>query len=396
MAKIERKTQKIFAGSGSSDDTAAFGSMITGQPVYTDDVERLQTTAYEQGWSKAIAANEAPFLEEMNGVQYGFSKQIAYLMQNGIPEWDSNTTYYANTSFCQVNGVIYQSLTDDNTGNDPTTDTTHWQVYFDRVNSDITNKITNCIISAPNGVASYDGATVTVKQGLNVLIPNGKNDNNTLNNINYTVNEDITATLSGACKYILLNSSGEVTLFNGDYFITDTAPTVTALTLYYSPSENKYYLSDDAGANFSEYTGILLGTCIGADSAVTSLTPYQPVDLLKRNDFTELSGIGMPSSRYIDLTLGERGSTYIAPANGWVDLSVAAVTLGSSVSSFYMHLQNLTANVGSESRVTISKAGINEHIPVSKGASFTVYYPANSTYQLNYLRFIYAEGVPSV
>lgn len=130
MAKIERKTQKIFAGNAASDDTAVFGSMITGDPVYTDDIEALQSTAYTQGWSKAIAANEAPFLEEMNGVQYGLSKQIAYLLQNGVPEYDAGTTYYANTSFCQVNGVIYQSLTDGNIGNDPTTDTTNWKVFI--------------------------------------------------------------------------------------------------------------------------------------------------------------------------------------------------------------------------------------------------------------------------
>lgn len=134
MAKIERKTQKIFAGSGANDDLAAFGSMITGQPVYTDDIENLQTTVYTQGWVKAIAANEAPFLEELNGVQYGFSKQLAYLFQNGIPEWDDNTAYYANTSFCQLNGKIYQSLTNDNIGHSPAGDSTNWKVFFDVAN----------------------------------------------------------------------------------------------------------------------------------------------------------------------------------------------------------------------------------------------------------------------
>lgn len=122
MAKIERKTQKIFAGNAATDELAVFGSMITGTPVYNDDIEALQSEAYTEGWKAAVAANEAPFMEEMNAVQYGFSKQLAYLFQQGIPEWDAGTTYYLN-SFCQVGGVIYKSKLDENINHSPGDDT---------------------------------------------------------------------------------------------------------------------------------------------------------------------------------------------------------------------------------------------------------------------------------
>lgn len=122
MPKIERKTQKIFGGNAESDQLAVFGSMITGTPVYNDDIETLQSEAYTEGWQVAVAANEAPFMEEMNGVQYGFSKQLAYLFQQGIPEWDAGTTYYLN-SFCQVGGVIYKSKLDENINHSPGDDT---------------------------------------------------------------------------------------------------------------------------------------------------------------------------------------------------------------------------------------------------------------------------------
>lgn len=127
MPKIERKTQKIFGGNAESDQLAVFGSMITGTPVYNDDVETLQSEAYTEGWQVAVAANEAPFMEEMNGVQYGFSKQLAYLFQQGIAEWDAGTTYYLN-SFCQVGGVIYKSMQDENINHSPADDTegTYW------------------------------------------------------------------------------------------------------------------------------------------------------------------------------------------------------------------------------------------------------------------------------
>jgi hypothetical protein len=122
MAKIERKTQKIFAGNAATDELAVFGSMITGTPGYNDDIEALQSEAYTEGWKAAVAANEAPFMEEMNAVQYGFSKQLAYLFQQGIPEWDAGTTYYLN-SFCQVGGVIYKSKLDENINHSPGDDT---------------------------------------------------------------------------------------------------------------------------------------------------------------------------------------------------------------------------------------------------------------------------------
>lgn len=127
MPKIERKTQKIFGGNAESDQLAVFGSMISGTPVYNDDIEALQSEAYTEGWKAAVVANEAPFMEEMNAVQYGFSKQLAYLFQQGIAEWDAGTTYYLN-SFCQVGGVIYKSMQDENINHSPADDTegTYW------------------------------------------------------------------------------------------------------------------------------------------------------------------------------------------------------------------------------------------------------------------------------
>lgn len=127
MPKIKRKTQKIFGGNAESDQLAVFGSMISGTPVYNDDIEALQSEAYTEGWKAAVAANEAPFMEEMNAVQYGFSKQLAYLFQQGIAEWDAGTTYYLN-SFCQVGGVIYKSMQDENINHSPADDTegTYW------------------------------------------------------------------------------------------------------------------------------------------------------------------------------------------------------------------------------------------------------------------------------
>lgn len=129
MPKIARTNQPVFGNKGNNDEFAVFGSMKSGTPVYSKTVPTLfQSPAFLQGWQDAVAADKAPFLEEMNGLFYALSSQLAYLFQQGLPEWDSETTYYTN-SFCQVDGTVYKSLTDENVGNKPTEDTTNWEVW---------------------------------------------------------------------------------------------------------------------------------------------------------------------------------------------------------------------------------------------------------------------------
>lgn len=137
MAKLQRKTQKLFAGDANGDQIAVFGSMKTGTPQYSSDVETLQSDIYLEGWSEAILNDKAPYLEEMNGVQYGLSYQTAYLLQEGLPEYDDGTNY-SNTAIVKStdnNGdlIFFHSLKAENLGN-PLTDTESWaRLYFTNV-----------------------------------------------------------------------------------------------------------------------------------------------------------------------------------------------------------------------------------------------------------------------
>lgn len=54
---------------------------------------------------------------------------IAYLLQKGIPEWDSTTEYQINKSFVQLGGIVYKALTT-NTNIDPSTSLTDWARAF--------------------------------------------------------------------------------------------------------------------------------------------------------------------------------------------------------------------------------------------------------------------------
>ena len=129
MAKLTRATQKIFAGSATNN--GVFGSLQAGSGQYSNDVETIQSLpAYTQGWKSATISSELlPPLEELQGVQYVNSYQLAYMFQEGVPEWDSETTYYQGSVvkvYSSSGTFLYSSITNDNIGNDPTTSTSNW------------------------------------------------------------------------------------------------------------------------------------------------------------------------------------------------------------------------------------------------------------------------------
>lgn len=130
MSKVTRETAIIFGGGNVAGPggIGIFGSLSGGTPAYSLDAGVIQAVgAWAQGWGAALVDN-FPAQEDMNSVDYVNSYQIAYLLQQGIAEYDASTPYFIN-SFCSYLGVIYISLTDDNTGNQPDTSGTEWTPY---------------------------------------------------------------------------------------------------------------------------------------------------------------------------------------------------------------------------------------------------------------------------
>ena len=144
MPRITRKQQKIFAESASNN--GVFGSLQANDPTLSSDPDAIQgRTAYANGWNDATySADELPPLEEFQALQYLFSRQIAYIMQEGVAEWDASTTYYKGNLVKAVQSdgsfILYASLIDNNTGN-AVSDTTKWV---------ITNTSTNFHQGIPN------------------------------------------------------------------------------------------------------------------------------------------------------------------------------------------------------------------------------------------------------
>ena len=56
MAKITRKTQKIFGSSAGATGITTYGSPAGGSPVYSTDVATIQTASWLTGWAAAALA----------------------------------------------------------------------------------------------------------------------------------------------------------------------------------------------------------------------------------------------------------------------------------------------------------------------------------------------------
>lgn len=136
MPRITRKQQKIFAESATNN--GVFGSLQASDPTISSDPDTIQgRPAFANGWDDATySAEKLPPLEEFQALQYLFSRQLAYLFQDGIGEWNASTTYYKGGLVKTISGTdvkIYSSLVDNNTNNQ-TTDTTKWSVIIDTTN----------------------------------------------------------------------------------------------------------------------------------------------------------------------------------------------------------------------------------------------------------------------
>lgn len=164
MARITRKQQKIFAENATNN--GVFGSLQGNDPTISSDPDAIQgRSAYSNGWNDATYSAELlPPLEEFQALQYLFSRQLAYLMQDGISEWDTNTTYYKGSlvKVIQVDGsfILYTSLIDNNTGN-LVTDTTKWQITNTSTNfhQGIPNWRADVIYSQGDWVKAYNSST---------------------------------------------------------------------------------------------------------------------------------------------------------------------------------------------------------------------------------------------
>ena len=152
MTNLSRKEQLIFANNKTNNQVAVFGSKAqSGTMSFSDDPNIIQSVEdrgvnWNNGWESAVINGNSPLMEDFNAISYVNSYNIAYILQKGIPEYSSNTTYYKGNLCLFINeGIpsLYYSLIDNNKGNDPIEETTKWSLFYNlSLIDNIRNKLT--------------------------------------------------------------------------------------------------------------------------------------------------------------------------------------------------------------------------------------------------------------
>jgi hypothetical protein len=142
MTKLAIKVQKIFGATGPTGVLGQFGSLKAGSPTYSNDPDTIQAlSGYGQGIDGASINSAPPAIQDVNSLSYLISRQIAYLMQTSVSEWDAATTYYIGSIINDGLGNLYTSITDDNLNN-VITDSSNWLNMTSNFSRDVSGDVT--------------------------------------------------------------------------------------------------------------------------------------------------------------------------------------------------------------------------------------------------------------
>lgn len=236
----------------------------------------------------------------------------------------------------------------------------------------------------------YIGSTVWVDKGVKGLIPNGRNEDGTLNNIEVTTSSVKTVGYAIAYKdyHLAITHTG-----NLDIYVSNSGGTLDRCE--YKEAENINY------NNYSKQQEVIVNvgklSCDG--TRITSFQPKQPFravdynDAVVKSDKKEITGWSMPSNKIVKLTSGASGTVYTAPANGYIQCG--AKNNNSNVAYLQISIQEpetYETLLVQQSWISYNAtAGNTTRIfsPCQKGQLIYINY-YNAT--INLLQFVYAEG----
>ena len=210
----------------------------------------------------------------------------------------------------------------------------------------------------------YIGSTMWVNKGVKGLIPNGRNADGSLNNIEFVTPKFIIREAG------LHANAPLVCLLKGDYFYIDYTTDIV-----YNAEQNLIYKKGNVDQILP------FATYYSGDT----ISNFSPKTTFHAVDYNEASGLGMPSSKYINLTLGANNTRYTAPANGWVMFRALTTTTNRGYG-----LSCIDSGLRSFIRVDNSGSAFGTYIPVVKNNIFELQYEGDVSGAV--FRFIYAEG----
>lgn len=175
--------------------------------------------------------------------------------------------------------------------------------------------LSDCILEAPNGVATYTGNTITVKSGLKVLIPDGRHSDGTLKSIEYKLTQDVIVAMTTASDlHLLVYSNGVCNVAHHQGECTSAPKSRCTYDHYYNPIENVLYESSAAGTWFKVSAAIVAKNITSPGSAISSFKPYKPARILLEKDQGAIVDWATP-----DYAAGiSIASGFVAPVTGWI------------------------------------------------------------------------------
>ncbi len=199
-------------------------------------------------------------------------QNIAYMLQKGIPEWDSFTEYLINKSYVQRNNIVYKCI-QTGTNQDPATAPLYWVKAFPESSASL-ESIRN-LTPAADRVAYFTGANSASLMTVTALARTLLDDDNVT-----TMRSTLGAQASNTNLTALSGATAATNTF--PYWNSATTMLASPITAF---GRSLIAAVDAAGAR------AVLGLSTGATSTVTtSNTDVTANRLLKVGDF----GIGIP------------------------------------------------------------------------------------------------------
>ena len=248
-----------------------------------------------------------------------------------------------------------------------------------------------------NGIG-YIGSTIWVDKGVKCLIPNGRNEDGSLKNIEWTNDVLRVRNYSNANKSVVVALRHPQDVYYNDFPLNITETYMPSGSVSYLTKENIWRAH--TGSDYYNMLWMLIGSFqTDASGVISNFQPKQPFRAVDYNDFNVLNknalldsdqatitGWAFPSNTYKDFTLGASGATYTAPADGWLYFSkysnAAAQYINIGWSSSNLQINNYAAASGQQLKILA---------PFKKGEKMRADYNAGG--DTNSLRFFYAKGV---
>ena len=238
-----------------------------------------------------------------------------------------------------------------------------------------------------NGFGYIGNTRFTLRSGVKVLAPNGRNPDGSLNNIEYTLGFNIYSKYgTGTSAY---TAGSGINNYN-PYYEQSEKPSTGGI--WYNPDDNYMRLSTDQGATWKIIKEALIGFVTAENGRITSFSPKTTFQSVDRSDTEWASTASKPSNRYVDLTLQASGTTYTAPANGWIQLIKTPTGAGQYLTANSLDIPNNGIDTRNIAFKWSSVNGSNDGIffPVRKRQQFTIDYTFGGA-TISF-KFIYDEG----